>query len=108
MQDGPIDIVLALILRKKKNYVDRTNKVRNSWTKVSMMESQKAAEDSLKKKKTNISNLRGFIVLQTQLDFLLSCSRKENSLLILTKAESFLLHNTSFIDQSCAVKMAGH
>ena len=46
MQDGPIDIVLALILRKKKNYVDRTNKVRNSWTKVSMMESQKAAEDS--------------------------------------------------------------
>lgn len=47
MQDGSIDIVLALILRKKKNYVDRTNKVRNSWTKASMMESQKAAEIAL-------------------------------------------------------------
>ena len=46
MQDGPIDIILALILRKKKNYVDRTNKFRNSWTKVLIMESQKAAEDS--------------------------------------------------------------
>ena len=72
-----------------------------------MMESQKAAEDSYKRKKKNIGNLRGFIVLQIQLDFFLS-SRKENSLLILTKAESSLLYNTSFIDQSCAVKMARH
>ena len=70
---------------------------------MSVMKSQKAAENS-QNRKTN--DHRGFIVLQTQL----ASFESRNYQVILDSywSEISLLYNTSFIDQVFSVKMAGY
>ena len=59
---------LALIQRKKKNHLEHTDKFLNVWT-IPAIESQKAVNDSKKKKKNikiNLNDSRRFILPQTQ------------------------------------------